>query len=309
MRRLLIFPLILLCVIQCMYAAGTVYTVDNLPNVYIENASRHVTDPSGLLSSSDVAEMDRMLLQLEQKTGIQSVVAVVPSIGTAECFDFALNLLTKWGVGEKDRDNGLVILLVTDQRCIQMVTGYGLEGPLPDAICKRIQMQYMVPYLKNEQWGKGLTAGVKAVCGVLDGSMEAKEALSEEDNNFPLIITLILSAIACLALLFNYLFSRCPQCKKRDALRRTHSSTVTLPDGMKKVIDTYTCRFCGHQKTRETVYRDRDNSPPNRGSSSGPVVPPFWGGGGRSSGGGSRGFGGGRFGGGSSGGGGAGTRF
>lgn len=76
------------------------------------------------------------------------------------------------GSGQEKENNGLVILLVTDQRCIQFYTGYGLEGDLPDAICKRIQTKYMIPYLKDSNWDAGMVAGVKAVCARLDGSME-----------------------------------------------------------------------------------------------------------------------------------------
>ena len=75
------------------------------------------------------------------------------------------------GSREKEKNNGLVILLVTDQRCIQFYTGYGLEGDLPDAICKRIQTKYMIPYLKDGNWDAGMVAGVKAVCSRLDGTM------------------------------------------------------------------------------------------------------------------------------------------
>jgi uncharacterized protein len=63
-----------------------------------------------------------MLYALEQQTRIETVVAVVPSIGEEDCFDFCHQLLNKWGVGKKGKNNGLVILLVTDQRCIQFYT-------------------------------------------------------------------------------------------------------------------------------------------------------------------------------------------
>lgn len=68
-----------------------------------------------------VTSIDAMLYALEQQTGIETVVAVVPSIGETDCFDFCHQLLNKWGVGKKDKNNGLVILLVTDQRCIQFL--------------------------------------------------------------------------------------------------------------------------------------------------------------------------------------------
>ena len=108
-----------------------------------------------------------MLYALEQQTGIETVVAVVPSIGNEDCFEFSHQLLNEWGVGKKDKNNGLVILLVTDQRCIQFYTGYGLEGDLPDAICKRIQTRDMIPYLKDGNWDAGMVAGVRAYVSAL----------------------------------------------------------------------------------------------------------------------------------------------
>lgn len=87
------------------------------------------------------------------------------------------------GCGKERKNNGLVILLVTDQRCIQFYTGYGLEGDLPDAICKRIQTRDMIPYLKDGNWDAGMVAGVRAVCGRLDGSM-VNDTDDEEDISF-----------------------------------------------------------------------------------------------------------------------------
>ena len=98
---------------------------------------QYVCNPAGILSQAACDSIDSMLYALEQQTGIETVVAVVPSIGEEDCFNFCHQLLNKWGVGKKDKNNGLVILLVTDQRCIQFYTGYGLEGVLPDAICKK----------------------------------------------------------------------------------------------------------------------------------------------------------------------------
>ena len=139
--------------------AQTVYTPDNLPKVHLQDKTRYLCDPENILDMAARDSIDRMLYALEQQTGIQTVVAVVPTIGEADCFDFCHQLLNSWGVGQKGKDNGLVVLLVTDQRCIQFYTGYGLEGPLPDAICKRIQTREMIPYLKDNRWSEGMVAG------------------------------------------------------------------------------------------------------------------------------------------------------
>ena len=244
-----------------------------------------------------------MLYQLEQKTGIQSVVAVVPSIGEEDCFDFCHQLLNKWGVGQKGKDNGLIILLVTDQRCIQFYTGYGLEGPLPDAICKRIQTRDMIPYLKDERWSEGMEAGIRATCAHLDGSAPVG-APDKENNDSPSLGFILLGVFGLLGvalligIMAQYAASRCPQCGQHK-LQRTSSQLIARRAGIKTEEVTYVCRNCGHRVVRRQQSYDENYR--GRGGG-GPVI--FGGGGGFSGG----GFGG-SFGGGSGGGGGAGSRF
>ena len=125
LATILLFPL---------QAQEKVYTVDNLPKVHLQNKMQYVCNPAGILSQAACDSIDSMLYALEQQTGIETVVAVVPSIGEEDCFNFCHQLLNQWGVGKKGKNNGLVILLVTDQRCIQFYTGYGLEGVLPDGM-------------------------------------------------------------------------------------------------------------------------------------------------------------------------------
>ena len=248
-----------------------------------------------------------MLYALEQQTGIETVVAVVPSIGDMECFDFCHQLLNQWGVGKKGKDNGLVILLVTDQRCIQFYTGYGLEGVLPDAICKRIQTKYMIPYLKDGNWNEGMVAGIRATCQRLDGSME-NDSLSESNNeSMDFIFAVILFAVIGVGIAFfaarNQ--SRCPKCGKH-ALQRTGSRLVSRVNGVKTEDVTYTCKNCGNTIIRRQQSYDSDYH--NRGGGGGgPFIGGFGGGGGFGGSGG--GFSGGSFGGGMGGGGGAGSRF
>ena len=300
MKRILI--LMWICCLTALVSAK-VYTVENLPNIRLQDKTRYVLNPEGILSPYATATIDSMLYALEQKTGIETVVAVLPSIGNEDCFDFAFRLGSQWGVGKKKSDNGLVILLVTDQRCIQMVTGYGLEGDLPDAICKRIQTKYMIPYLREGDWDKGMVAGVKAVCARLDGSMSNEES-EEGSGDFIFIIlgTLLLILLGGGFTAFKvWRAKKCPYCGKHK-LMRTDSHLVSRKNGIKTEDITYTCQNCG-QKTirRRQSYDENFRGPGGKG--------PFIGGMGGGFGSSGRGFGGGSFGGGSFGGGGSGSRF
>lgn len=271
------------------------YKVSEIPLVHMQDRTRYVSNPDNILSAAVVDSIDSALFTLEEKTGIQVLVAVVTGIEGGDCFDFAHRLGQENGVGEKGRDNGLVVLLSTDERCVQFATGYGLEGVLPDAICKRIQSQYMVEHFGNDDWNRGMLEGMKAVVAVLDGSMEA---LPEEDDMFPIyffgVIMLLGIALACYAV---WAAGRCPKCRKKN-LRRVNSIISGRSNGYIIHDVTYCCQECGHTFVTKTTSVDPNYRGPRGGGISGGS---FGRGGG--------GFSAGSFGGGSFGGGGAGSRF
>lgn len=302
-----------------LQAQEKVYTVDNLPKVHLQNKMQYVCNPAGILSQVACNKIDAMLYALEQQTGIETVVAAVPSIGDEDCFNFCHQLLNKWGVGKKDKNNGLVILLVTDQRCIQFYTGYGLEGVLPDAICKRIQTKYMIPYLKDGNWSEGMVAGLEATCQRLDGSMENDSLSDSGEGNDGLAYVLLAIFFFCLIGGTISFFaarkqSRCPKCGKHT-LQRSGSKIISRLNGIKVEDVTYTCTNCGNKvKRRQLSYENNNHH--RSGGGGGPFIGGMAGGsfgGSRGGGfsGGSRGggFSGGSFGGGMGGGGGAGSRF
>lgn len=294
--------IILLFTITCFNVEAKEYKVDEIPLVHLQDKRRYVSNPDNIISQEAVLAMDTTLYALEQKTGIQTLVVVVSGIEGGDCFDFAQQLGQKNGVGEKKRDNGLVILLSTDERCVQFATGYGIEGDLPDAICKRIQTKYMLPYFRQGDWSNGMLAGVMAVRSYLDGSMQRENSGDDEDVTFILIFVVTLILIILGALFTVWWHKRCPACKKHN-IQRVSSILISKENGTRTDAVTYKCLSCGHTFVRNEKSADHDYRGP-RGGSGGPII--FGGFGGRRGGG---GFGGGSFGGGSFGGGGAGSRF
>lgn len=300
-----ISTLLLLLLLAFTAVQAKEYTVKDIPMVHLQDRTRYVSNPDNILAPAAVAVMDSILYALEQKTGIQVVVVAVTGIEGGDCFDFAYRLGQEKGVGEKERDNGLVVLLSTDERCIQFATGYGLEGILPDAICKRIQNRYMLPHFKDNDWNAGMVAGIRAVNGYLDGSME-KAGLEEEGSEqlLPVLLALLLvfGGIGTVVFLAVRAKSRCPYCKK-NRLQRVSSHVISRHNGVKTEEVTYLCGNCGHTTVRKEQSTDENYRGPRGG---GGTI--FMGGGGFGSGSGG-GFSGGSFGGGSFGGGGAGSRF
>lgn len=223
------------------------YTIQDIPMVHLEDRMRYVSNPDSILSDSIVTMMDSMLYAFEEKTGIQTMVVVVTGIEGGDCFDFAHRLGMEKGVGQQGRDNGLVILLSTEERCVQFATGYGLEGALPDAICKRIQSKYMVPHLGKDDWNTGMLEGIRAVAGYLDGSMtnELKEE-GESDMGFVIMGLLFLSLVfLILYKVFKPTNPRCPECKKRNTMV-TDSKVLSKTEDFEEIEKQYTCQDCGH---------------------------------------------------------------
>jgi len=138
------------------------YTLADVPNVQLQNAAQFVSDPGNLLKSATKDSINAILFNLRRNTTVEVAVVVLPSTGQIVCDEFALQLLNTWGVG-KTNDNGLVVLFVNDQHCIKFETGYGLEGVLPDAICKRIQTEKMLPFFREENYDQGMLEGIRAV--------------------------------------------------------------------------------------------------------------------------------------------------
>lgn len=180
------YCLVLLLFVSTLTQAQT-YTVDNTPNPKVEN-NTYISDPTHILSEPTVASINGLLDSLERKSTAQIAVVVLPSIGSADVMEFSQALFEKWGIGQRDKDNGLLILFVLDQRTIRFHTGFGLEGILPDVTCKRIQREFMVPYFKKEDYNTGILEGVTVVSKILtdpqsideiyDSSIGSKKLLS-----------------------------------------------------------------------------------------------------------------------------------
>ena len=299
MRKILCIILLVFAPILAIGAEDKAYSIESVPNVYAQDRRLHVSDPNGLLMQETQAEINRMLTLLEDSTGIQSMVVMLPSIGQDDIFDFAHNLFRHWGIGNKESNNGMLIVYVADQRKIRFTTGYGLEGILPDAICKRIQSRYMIPHFREGNTDLGMLEGTKAVVGVLDGSMKADNT-EEEASLWEILLTLgtIMFIIVVPIWLIHRQEHTCPKCAKAGALKLVSQTSTPTRKG-KLIKKTLLCSHCGHTVVKK--YHQSNNN--DTDAMTGGMMMGSMLGGGRRGGGG--GFMGGSFGGGSTGGGGS----
>jgi uncharacterized protein len=157
------------------------WTIQTVPNVHVSDARQYVSDPENLIDPSSKAEMNRLLTQADKQLTAEVAVVALSSVGSIESKDFATELFNYWKVGKKEKDNGLLILLVMDQRKISFETGYGLEGVLPDVVCFRIIQDIMIPYVKQGQIGQGMVAGVQMVLQKLSDPSAAREITVDQE--------------------------------------------------------------------------------------------------------------------------------
>ena len=157
------------------------YTVETVPNTKLSNNS-YVSNPDHLISDSTVVQIDKKLSSLEQQTTVQVALVLLTSIADVTDYDFAQKLFEKWGIGHAAKDNGLLILFIQDQKKVRLHTGFGLEGTLPDIICKRIEIQHMVPSFKEGNVDAGILAGVEEVIKVLTDPAYAEELRDDSSS-------------------------------------------------------------------------------------------------------------------------------
>lgn len=178
-----------------------------------------VTDEVGLLTPAERGELDRVLAETERGTSAEVAVVLLHTVGDKVPKDFAVELFHAWGIGKKGRDNGLLFLLVRDQRRVEVETGYGLEGLLPDARVAQILRYEVVQNLKEGRPGPAVVNGVKALVRTIErGETLPPEAPPRFEGLETWLFVYSTPLLAALALLLRVLWVLTRQ---KDLARRS----------------------------------------------------------------------------------------
>lgn len=165
--------------------AGT-YTPAQVPNVHVADHTRHLSNPDGIISAAAQARVDSLVAQLRRETTAEMAVVVVDDIDNpSDIDDFATELFTQWGLGKKDRDNGVLLLVAKNRRKYAIRTGYGVEGVLPDIVCGHILRRQMLPHFRNGDFDGGIVAATETITSLLrdpDAAEELRSQLEDADR-------------------------------------------------------------------------------------------------------------------------------
>lgn len=153
------------CALICAWAFS-VARAEVIPS----SPAQYFNDYAAVVAPSVASQLNQKLENFERSTSSQIVVAVFPKMQTESSIeDYAQHIFEAWKPGQKKLNNGAILLVFVQDRKMRIQTGYGLEGALPDATCKRIISDEIAPHLKAGDFNRGLTAGVNAMIAAAQG--------------------------------------------------------------------------------------------------------------------------------------------
>jgi len=144
--------------------------------------SGRVVDDAEILKSGTRERVSAVLRAHEQSTGNQIAVLTVPTIGDESIEAYAVKVFENWKLGQKGKDNGVLLVIASKDHKLRIEVGYGLEGTLTDVAASRIIRNVITPQFKAGDFDKGVSDGVDAIIGVLTGKPVAETAASTSSN-------------------------------------------------------------------------------------------------------------------------------
>jgi uncharacterized protein len=163
------------------------YSVPTVPNPRQMDGG-FISNPDKIMDDADYQIANTSLLNLEKETGVEFAIVMVRSIGDSVPKDFAVELFNHWGIGKKGKDNGLLLLIVMDQRRYEFETGYGLEGILTDIYLKHVGEEKIVPNMKAGNHNSAILSTVTEIVSKLKGEATELSNLASNEEDFEKIL-------------------------------------------------------------------------------------------------------------------------
>ncbi|QPF32421.1 TPM domain-containing protein [Acinetobacter lwoffii] len=139
-----------------------------------------VIDQANLLSPAEKQQLSQRILKLYNEGKGQIGVVIVPTTGQEDIFDYSMRVAEAWQLGSAKRDNGLLMTIAINDRRIQILTGYGLEGILPDIVAGRIIHDKITPFFKQGQYAQGIDSGLTEIERILNLDPEIAAQAADE---------------------------------------------------------------------------------------------------------------------------------
>jgi len=141
-----------------------------------------VNDFTNTLTADQQQALERKLVAFDDSTSTQIAVVIIPTLDGNEISDYNVKLFRAWGVGGKEHNNGVVLLIAKNDHKLNITTGYGVEGALPDITCKQIIEDIIVPNFKGDDYYRGIEEGTDAMMQAVKGEYKAPEGYNKKSG-------------------------------------------------------------------------------------------------------------------------------
>ena len=209
MKKLLLFIFLILIINV---------TAQELPNYY----DKYLNDFPKLFNSNETQELRNTLIETERATSAEVVIAIVNTTSPSTPQEYRTKLFNFWQIGKKEKDNGLLILYSLQENRIEVETGYGLEGILPDSKLGRLLDEYYVPYRNKNQVSQGIILFTQEVTKIINENKEEVLAGNVEKSIDPSLIVLILFLIFIILIFLSKKKIKC----EKDGLPMKYAGKV-----------------------------------------------------------------------------------
>ena len=143
-----------------------------------------VTDDAHILTAEQVQSLDQNLQQYQTQTSNEIAILIVPTLSGSNISDVSVQVGRAWGVGTKDKSNGILMLIAYQDHEINIATGYGLEGAIPDIVAKVIVDTDIVPAFRNGKYYDGLSTAVDSLKKHIGGEYTAARYVQKDTSGF-----------------------------------------------------------------------------------------------------------------------------
>ncbi|MDP6561432.1 MAG: TPM domain-containing protein [Candidatus Peribacteraceae bacterium] len=178
------------------------------PNVHafaVPQPDAFVTDVAGILTADQERSLEIDLQNYRGETSNEIAILLVNTLNGEAIADVAVEVGREWGIGSKENDNGILLLIAIEDRKLFIATGYGLEGAVPDLAAKQIIDNEIVPEFKSGSYYGGITAGIAALKSQIGGEYKAS-VTSDTSMEFDGIPTLVWILFSIFGLFFFFIF-------------------------------------------------------------------------------------------------------
>jgi uncharacterized protein len=168
-----------------------------------EKPREWVTDYAGILSNREEQSLNNILRAYEDTTSNQIVVAIFQNAQGYPVEDYSIRLAEKWEVGQKGRDNGIILAVFLDEHKIRIEVGYGLEDKVPDATAIQIAQNVIPPYFRKGKYYEGLNRGIISLMSAASGKFKSSPRRRSKDGGSPIPFLFLFILIIFLLSLFR----------------------------------------------------------------------------------------------------------